>query len=211
MMIAWPAVTASHRKQGPHHCRPRNWTLPRQEYPCKKSTTRARTTAPARAARCYCRPRGRDLCVHGAESSRVFLLNLKISLDARRIVTHAKCNCESESDITSPCSEARPISGRESATCAVTGQRARASSFSKSESRTSPREDSLPMQQVINHKTARGSRSKERQLPAERARLAQKKRRNAGSAGGTAEQGASREPTRCGSQEGKAWRHKFRR
>ena len=28
-------------------------------------------------------------------------------------------NCESESDITSPCSEARHIAGRESATCAL--------------------------------------------------------------------------------------------
>ena len=73
-------------------------------------------------------------------------------------------NCESESDITSPCSEARHIAGRESATCAVTGRRARASSFSKSESRTSPREESLPMQHVINHKTARGSRSEERHI-----------------------------------------------
>ena len=221
-MIAWPAATTSHRKQGPHHCRSGNRTLPRQEYPCKKSTMRATATAPARAARCYCRPRGRDLRGHGAESSRVFPFKSENqALMREESLLMQNVNCESESDITSPCSEVGTLPA-ERARPAHYGRRARASSFAQSESRTSPREESLPMQHVINHKTARGSRSEERHIAGRESTTCAKERRNAGSAGGTskssnagsaggpAEQGASREPTRCESQEGKEWRHKFR-
>ena len=102
--------------------------------------------------------RARPARSRGGELERLPFLNLKV--EPRRAKMQ-NANHESESDGTGPCSEARHIAGQEGATCAVTERRARACSISKSESRTSPREESLPMQHVINHKTARGSRSEE--------------------------------------------------
>ena len=134
-------------------CRAKN------RYPYKTSTTRARKTAPARAARRGTLPakRARPARSRGGELERLPFLNLKV--EPRRAKMQ-NANHESESDGTGPCSEAWHIAGREGATCAVTGRRARAFSISKSESRTSPREESLPMQHA-NHETARGSRSEE--------------------------------------------------
>ena len=138
--------------------------MPRQEYPCKKSTTRARTTATAHAARRHCRPRGRDLRGHVAGSSRLFLLNLKIKPSCAKNRYSCKTST-ARARATSPARAARRGTlPAEKARPAHYGRRARASSFAKSESRTSPREESLPMQHVINHKTARGSRSEERHI-----------------------------------------------
>ena len=84
-------------------------------------------------------------------------------------------NCESESDKISPCSEARHIASRESATCAVTGRRARASSFSKSESRIHHAKNRYHCNTPSTTRPREARVAKSGILPAERARLARKK------------------------------------
>ena len=88
----------------------------------------------------------------GGELERFPCLNLEIEPRRAKNSTHANVNHESESNGTGPCSEARRIAGREGATCAATGRRAREFSMPNSENRTSPREESLTMQRV-NHES----------------------------------------------------------
>ena len=109
-------------------------------------------------------------------------------------------NRESESDITSPFSETGTLPA-ERARPAHYGRRARASSFAKSESRTSPREESLPMQHVINHKTARGSRSEERHIAGRESTTCEKEEERAGVAGWGSAEHHLRSHVRCEPQE----------
>jgi hypothetical protein len=105
-------------------------------------------------------------------------------------------NRESESDITSPFSETGTLPA-ERARPAHYGRRARASSFAKSESRTSPREESLPMQHVINHKTARGSRSEERHITGRESTTCAKEEEKPGVAGWGSAERHLWSPVRC--------------
>ena len=179
-----------------------NRTLPRQEYPCKKVNHEneddgtgpcSEASLPAERAR-PARSRGGKLETFPSKSENQALIREE-SLLMQNV------NRKSESDITSPCSEARHIAGRESATCALRAESSSVS-FAKSESRTSPREESLPMQHVINHKTARGSRSEERHIAGrESTTCARKEEEKAGVAGWGSAERHLWSPVRCEPQE----------